>query len=541
LAEKLVQIAFKGTISYQTLLSEVFKRILKKGRKGMISILLTDTSRERQGNIYISHSKFICGADLRLPPYTTRTSISRKGYEALKVLCSMATAEYKVVTGPEKYFEDADVSLNVRISSIIALIPKLPDDLDVLTNEDKLLNRVFSSTDTIGALEPEAAKNAGIDLPMPATLNWTPLEEPPAKPASPSNRAGSAGVSPASDSNANAASLIEIPKAKVPLVTEVLKSKEPLLSEVLKSKEPLLTEVRKTTPLIGDISNTKPPVLTDGSNSKPLVFTDVSKPVVYEGSKAKAPLVTEILKSKAPANEVPTTAKPAPQAVNAAPAATSQPASAAKPAAAPKSAATPKPPATQKPAAAPEAPSTNDVWHAVKDIDICLPIEGDDGEKETKFISLQDRAREELGPEANEEPKRPRRGSGVLSFAAAPFVNTYSACAHVLANVPKPLLIALAIIIAIAASGKINFPKLKLPGFASSNPSLAAPNAVPRMPEHVVHHQHVGTPTHLAPSHYSGAAGMATPPPPVILPKPDYYILNKDAPVQHRRAYQTAP
>jgi hypothetical protein len=403
----------------------------------------------------------------------------------------------------------------------------------VLTNEDKLLNRVFSSTDTIGALEPEAAKNAGIDLPMPANLKWTPLEEPPAKPASPSNRAGSA---------ANAASLIEIPKAKVPLVTEVLKSKEPLLSEVLKAKEPLLTEVRKTTPLIGDLSNTKPPVLTDVSNSKPLVFTDVSKPVVYEGSKAKAPLVTEILKSANEATSVgEVNPKSAPQAVNAAPEATSQPASAAKPPAAAKSAATPNSPATQKPEAAAEAPSTNDVWHAVKDIDICLPIEGDDGEKETKFISLQDRAREELGPEANEEPKRPRRGSGVLSFAAAPFVNTYSACAHVLANVPKPLLIALAIIIAIAASGKINFPKLKLPGFASSNPSLVAPNAVPRTPEHVVHHQHVGTPTHLTPSHYSGSAGITTPPPPVILPKPDYYILNKDAPVQHRRAYQTAP
>ena len=597
LAEKLVQIAFKGTISYQTLLSEVLKRILKKGRKGMISIQLTDPTRERQGNIYISHSKFICGADLRVPPYTTSTSISRKGYEALKVLCTMASAEYKVITGPPTYFEDADVSLNVRISSIISLIPKLPDELELLTDQDKLLNRVFSGTENLGLIEPALVTKEGISLPMPAAQDWTPLEQSDVITTPPQANKMSDAVAklakelskPATQAPAPPNQSFKVGAAAAPKAVPATEPSKPAPAQPAApatettvlgpfrdiQPESLAPAAELSVPTESEHADSKSDSLVSKSTEQkePLppkapILTVVSKPSTGdEGSKSKPPLLTEVLKSRTPTvddlpiagpprafkvpkslevvvnNVVDTGGSKASESVAVTPEDLSKAASSVTSAA---------------PKQAPEAqpPPTNDGWHPVKDIDICVPIEGNEPrEPESKFISLQDRAKDEFKSSTLEQPKARSRNpilSAVISFVKSPFVNTYSACAHILRNTPKPVLIIIVIAIAMAFSGKLPFPKLRLPnsppisipsvGSAPTTP--AAPNVMPRTPEHFGRRQHVSPPGHITTSSRSGGDAKTTAvtaPTPVRLPKPDYYVLNKDAPVQHRRAYQTAP
>ncbi len=105
------------------------------------ALLLTDVENGRHGRIFITQSRYVSGADLQ---DANGVQIGT-GYEALKTICGLVSANFKYFTAPIEYFEKAELTLNIEITKILDHLPRLPADSAELQSVDSLLDRVFST------------------------------------------------------------------------------------------------------------------------------------------------------------------------------------------------------------------------------------------------------------------------------------------------------------------------------------------------------------------------------------------------------------
>ncbi len=114
---------------------------MEGSREDLSALLLTDVDNGRYGTIFISQSRYVCGADLK----DAAGAQIDTGYEALKIICALVSANFKYVTAPAEYFEKAELTLNIEIIKILSYLPRLPADSAELQSVESLLDRVFST------------------------------------------------------------------------------------------------------------------------------------------------------------------------------------------------------------------------------------------------------------------------------------------------------------------------------------------------------------------------------------------------------------
>ncbi len=189
-----LNVQFAGTLQYQLQLSEVLSTVLQGSHEDLSALLLTDVENGRYGTIFISQCRYVCGADLK---DAAGTQIAT-GYEALKIICGLVSANFKYVTAPAEYFENADLSLNIEMTKILTCLPRLPNDWSELQSADSLLDRVFSAEDNASKpsivrrekpAETPAKKSDWHSVPVPRSTPDNPEEDAEAKYATLEERA----------------------------------------------------------------------------------------------------------------------------------------------------------------------------------------------------------------------------------------------------------------------------------------------------------------------------------------------------------------
>lgn len=151
-----MNVQFAGTLKYQLQLSEVLRRVMEGQPEPLSALLLTDEANGRHGTICISQSRYISGAELKNGDYERIST----GYEALKVIAGLVSANFKYITAPPEFFENTELTLNIEIEKLLLCLPALPDDVSELQDQDSLLDRVFSP-DEVEVVKP-------VEVPAPA-------------------------------------------------------------------------------------------------------------------------------------------------------------------------------------------------------------------------------------------------------------------------------------------------------------------------------------------------------------------------------------
>lgn len=144
-----LNVQFAGTLKYQLQLSEVLRRVMEGQPEPLSALLLTDEQNGRHGTICISQSRYISGAELKDAQYERIST----GYEALKTIAELVSANFKYITAPPEFFENTELNLNIEIEKLLVCLPELPSDISALQDTDSLLDRVFSS-DEVSPVKP---------------------------------------------------------------------------------------------------------------------------------------------------------------------------------------------------------------------------------------------------------------------------------------------------------------------------------------------------------------------------------------------------
>lgn len=134
-----LNVQFAGTLQYQMQLSKVLTRVMEGQPEPLSALLLTDEQNGRHGTICISQSRYISGAELKDGDYQRIST----GYEALKTIAGLVSANFQYITAPPEFFENTELTLNIEIDKILLCLPNLPEDLSELQDSDSLLDRVF--------------------------------------------------------------------------------------------------------------------------------------------------------------------------------------------------------------------------------------------------------------------------------------------------------------------------------------------------------------------------------------------------------------
>jgi hypothetical protein len=135
---------FQGRLSFENRLAAVLERIVERPQEGGIAILrLTDDVSNRTGEIGFLKGKYVCRAVLREKSSGQELC---SGYEALRLVCGIASADYVYLTNSKDF--GGDLNLNIDLQSVIKLLPNLPEDRTELQNDEFMLNRIFGTTTT---------------------------------------------------------------------------------------------------------------------------------------------------------------------------------------------------------------------------------------------------------------------------------------------------------------------------------------------------------------------------------------------------------
>lgn len=121
--------------------------------EALSALLLTDEQNGRHGTICISESRYISGAELKNGEYQRIST----GYEALKIIAGLVTANFKYITAPPEFFENTELNLNIEIEKLLLCLPHLPQDVSELQDSDSLLDRIFSHQEVRAATAVELA------------------------------------------------------------------------------------------------------------------------------------------------------------------------------------------------------------------------------------------------------------------------------------------------------------------------------------------------------------------------------------------------
>lgn len=151
-----MNVQFAGTLRYQLQLSEVLRRVMEGQPEPLSALLLNDEQNGRHGTICISQSRYICGAELKNGQFERIST----GYEALKEIARLVSANFKYITAPPEFFENTELTLNIPIEKLLVCLPELPAEASELHDSDALLDRVFDS-DEIPVIKP-------VEVPDPA-------------------------------------------------------------------------------------------------------------------------------------------------------------------------------------------------------------------------------------------------------------------------------------------------------------------------------------------------------------------------------------
>ena len=162
-----MNVQFAGTLQYQLQLSEVLRRVMEGQPEALSALLLTDEQNGRHGTICISQSRYISGAELKNGEYQRICT----GYEALKIIAGLVSANFKYITAPPEFFENTELTLNIEIEKLLICLPELPDDVSELQDSDSLLDRVFD-TNEIAAPKPGANEPPSPPEPTKKRPTW---------------------------------------------------------------------------------------------------------------------------------------------------------------------------------------------------------------------------------------------------------------------------------------------------------------------------------------------------------------------------------
>jgi hypothetical protein len=141
--------------------------------ENLSALLLTDEPNGRHGTIFISEGRYVSGADLKDANYVQIST----GYDALKTISGLVTANFKYITAPPAFFQNAELTLNIEIEKILLCLPELPEDASEFHDSDSLLDRVFSPD--VSTLAKPARVMPDLDLePGPDPEQEQPQEQP---------------------------------------------------------------------------------------------------------------------------------------------------------------------------------------------------------------------------------------------------------------------------------------------------------------------------------------------------------------------------
>lgn len=129
-------------------LSKVLRRVMEGQPEPLSALLLTDEQNGRHGTICISESRYISGAELKDAAYNRIST----GYEALKTISELVSANFQYITAPPAFFENTELTLNIEIEKILLCLPNLPKDVSELQSSESLLDRVFSHDEVTAAI-----------------------------------------------------------------------------------------------------------------------------------------------------------------------------------------------------------------------------------------------------------------------------------------------------------------------------------------------------------------------------------------------------
>lgn len=150
-----MNVQFAGTLRYQLQLSEVLRRVMEGQPEPLSALLLNDEQNGRHGTICISQSRFICGAELKNGQFERIST----GYEALREIARLVSANFKYITAPPEFFENTELTLNIPIEKLLVCLPDLPANASEFQDSDALLDRVFAS-DEVPVAKP-------VEIPTP--------------------------------------------------------------------------------------------------------------------------------------------------------------------------------------------------------------------------------------------------------------------------------------------------------------------------------------------------------------------------------------
>ena len=142
-----MKVDFTGNLSFQNQLPRVLDRIREGKHPGLTALHLIDRQAGKEGVIFISDSRYVCGAVLSDIPYSPTEPPLLTGYEALRALLNLLMADFELLSEITKELPNPDLSLNIKLGQLITMFPKLPDNVSDLNVT--LMDRVFeNSTNT---------------------------------------------------------------------------------------------------------------------------------------------------------------------------------------------------------------------------------------------------------------------------------------------------------------------------------------------------------------------------------------------------------
>jgi hypothetical protein len=130
--------------------------------ENLSALLLTDEPNGRHGTIFISEGRYVSGADLKDADYVQIST----GYEALRILSGLVTANFKYITAPPEFFQKAELTLNIEIEKILLCLPELPEDVSEFQDSDSLLDRVFSPDASTSAKPTQVIPESELENPV---------------------------------------------------------------------------------------------------------------------------------------------------------------------------------------------------------------------------------------------------------------------------------------------------------------------------------------------------------------------------------------
>ena len=123
-----MKVVFTGNLSFQNQLPRVLQRIHDDTCPGLTALHLTDRQANKGGH-YISNSRYVCGAVFTDIPFDPNKPPLLQGYEVLKAVTRLLMPEFELLSEISKELPNPDLSLNIKLSALIAVLPSLPENV----------------------------------------------------------------------------------------------------------------------------------------------------------------------------------------------------------------------------------------------------------------------------------------------------------------------------------------------------------------------------------------------------------------------------